>query len=467
MIGKLLRKRPKERYQNLLDLAVDLDRIKAGQPVELGVHELTATKAAPKVPGSFTPIVLAALAALVVGVALGANSPIHRYSKATWQKPPDLTYAMTIQTANHFMDPSVQPRKGTVAEPANDRTGSVTKPPTISLAARPGLRAESARSSGTQAPMGETRFFFPATIVASRYSHIHLSSGNNWHSRFFMPQHMLHRLENQAVTFSSQRECSGAVVITDFQPLELKVDPGISTDSSELMRFRPDEIESLNFKLCLSASDKNLSDITKLESVRFVTMGSSELITDEAIRYINQLPRLMGFELSLTRITLPGLLRLKRLDKFTNFSIQGLKDVTPLLRRLGETDKIEVLRLRDCGLDDDGARLISSLKHIRALDIRNNPGITDAGMRSICQLKDLGTLRLEGCSVTSKSIAELRKLPKLSSVQIGSTFSAQDKAQMREELPRCQIDFAADQRSYKPMLQDALYTSAEGKTHFP
>ena len=41
VVAKLLEKRPRDRYQNLLDLSIDLNRIKAGEPVELGVHKLS------------------------------------------------------------------------------------------------------------------------------------------------------------------------------------------------------------------------------------------------------------------------------------------------------------------------------------------------------------------------------------------------------------------------------------------
>ncbi len=37
VVAKLLAKDPRNRYQNLLALAIDLDRVKAKEPIELGV----------------------------------------------------------------------------------------------------------------------------------------------------------------------------------------------------------------------------------------------------------------------------------------------------------------------------------------------------------------------------------------------------------------------------------------------
>ena len=80
-------------------------------------------------------------------------------------------------------------------------------------------------------------------------------------------------------------------------------------------------------------------------------------------------------------------------------------------------EEIEEIRLPDNALGDGAARAIayaSRVRALRALDLRGNEGITDAGARALDRrldvgLRALGALDLRGCSVSAPWRIRLRE----------------------------------------------------------
>src|ERR1043165_6365243 len=88
-------------------------------------------------------------------------------------------------------------------------------------------------------------------------------------------------------------------------------------------------------------------------------------------------------------------------------------DVHELVNALSGATGLEQLSLRDCGLNNDDARVIAQIKSIRQLDISANGGITDTAVQCLGKMPNLENLSLGGCNMSPACIKYLKERPRL------------------------------------------------------
>lgn len=83
------------------------------------------------------------------------------------------------------------------------------------------------------------------------------------------------------------------------------------------------------------------------------------------------------------------------------------------LGELGQLRNLQKLLLRGCGLDDMAVAKLAPLIHLKQLDLRDNPDISDKSVATLKQLGKLEQLGLDGTRITSRGNTDLQAtLPK-------------------------------------------------------
>ena len=99
------------------------------------------------------------------------------------------------------------------------------------------------------------------------------------------------------------------------------------------------------------------------------------------------------------------------------------------------------LSLRKVGLKDDHLQAVAKVKTLVILRLDQNPGITDEGMKYLCQLPNLHDLSIHDCTVTPASIRYLKSIRKLVRIRVpGKLWSAADVARLKSALPQLAVD---------------------------
>ncbi|MBK9774170.1 MAG: protein kinase [Candidatus Obscuribacter sp.] len=168
----------------------------------------------------------------------------------------------------------------------------------------------------------------------------------------------------------------------------------------------------------------------KNDSINAVSTDENCLLNDKHMRIITRWRQLGGMDLDarlVTRGSLPDLKNLKKLNSFglayipvpadelgraydlTNMkviNISGVKNVRQLLLNLGPRFNPKVFYLQNCQLNDDDLKLLSKNTALEEVSVRDNPKITDVGVRALLTCKRLKKIELPGTSVTP-AVAEI------------------------------------------------------------
>lgn len=139
-------------------------------------------------------------------------------------------------------------------------------------------------------------------------------------------------------------------------------------------------------------------------------------VTDDDLRVLNLLPKLVGLDLTKTSITGAGLKHL-----------EGLKE-------------LQVLHLWNTGVDDAGLEHIKGLTKMANL-VLDGTKITDAGLVHLKDMTDLEEwLGLSGTRITDAGLVHLEKFTKLRSLTLDKTqVTAPGVKVLRAALPKTEI----------------------------
>src|SRR5262245_14174017 len=133
------------------------------------------------------------------------------------------------------------------------------------------------------------------------------------------------------------------------------------------------------------------------------------------------------------------------------------------LKQLSGVPKLEHLRIRGAGIDDEALTQLASLASLRILNVPqatfgdaalaqlkrlpdlvqfrfSSPHVTDAGMKTLAELPALKRLHLINVPITDTGLAELAKIEQLESLYIdGGNFSDAAMEQLFRQRPQLHI----------------------------
>lgn len=144
---------------------------------------------------------------------------------------------------------------------------------------------------------------------------------------------------------------------------------------------------------------------------------------DEMTR-LAELPHLETLDLSHTRITDEGLLRLKRAPKIRNLSLFYAEWITDQgMTAIRDWKHLKRLNLRGARISDGTLELVGKITGLEALDIAHT-SVTDNGLEHLITLVHLKELAMGRGRLTNKSLGILRMLPTLTSLDLSGARPA-------------------------------------------
>lgn len=203
-----------------------------------------------------------------------------------------------------------------------------------------------------------------------------------------------------------------------------------------------------------------LLDGFKSDSITAMTADQNCLFTDKHMAKIVHWKELGGIDIDARRLTPAGLAGMQRLTKLSAFGLPymrmpadqigrvcdlrkvkvldlcGLSNVRKLLTNLGPELKLKELYVQNCGLTDQDLKYISGYSGLERLNVRDNPKITDVGVKYLSQAKLLRSLELSGTNV-SPAVSEIfAGFPSLSRAVVNTrVWSEQQRQQFASKLP--------------------------------
>ncbi len=141
-------------------------------------------------------------------------------------------------------------------------------------------------------------------------------------------------------------------------------------------------------------------------------------VADADLDALGRLPGLARLDLSLTRITDQGLLRLKNLARITELNLFYAELITDEgVAAIRGWKKLERLNLRGTKITDNTLAMLAGMPSLVSLDA-GYAEITDAGLRHLATLSSLRELAIGGNKLNEVGLEVLHALPKLARLDL-------------------------------------------------
>lgn len=397
IVAKMLEKKPEDRYQDLFEVASDLNRLKQGAEVKprQRLQEETAPSSF-KFTTTVAMVVLFSIASFLAGrLTAGSNE--------SEPKPP----VKGSDSADAFQGLPID----------FDRSGRFdTK-----------QKYFSSFSSTTPS----VRYFrFPPGL-----------SGSIGLMMDVDPAMKIFRVENGQLEelFEGKRQMYGDIIVENFKPFGMRSSSYIIEHPEMFARFRNNELRSLSF-FWQRVTENTLQHVAKLQSLKALLLLYPGPLADESFKYVNELDELEELTITKARMTGRGLAKLKRLKQFSRLRIAGLHYMSPMLAALQGSTSIRDLAING-NVKNEDLRLIATLPNLEILDLSENEDIDEKGLAHLTSLGNLQRLYLQNCRIDPQFIPKFAAFPKLKRLVITvPNWTSEQKLALEKLLPSdCRI----------------------------
>jgi serine/threonine protein kinase len=471
VLRKMLQKNPNERYQNVSEVATDLEAIRRGQRIshDISVSVPTATSKS-RFPVQTVLACLASLGLLLVAFVIGRSSAVN--SNASRRAAAESESSLRSQEGT-----ASSAQRGSVEDVPSLQTTSVS---TVKKGAGRTMNIKNSGGSGSDAkeensPVAVALGMIsvkddafskdPAPPISVATNGITTAADSRYYSVIGDPKdlrnhglrvfHFGEQSSPGIMIFPPSVDCltaevkkdgnkkvfaRGDVVVSNFKPFTLMLSDEAGENPALLKRFRPDEVEGLNMVSIDNSvfSDKTLAACASLKSVKRIKIDLCRSVTDDSMQYLDQLPELQELVLNKTSVNGGGVGKLHRIKQLRLLDLGSLKDESgsSVLPYLSGSTAIEVLNLRRSSLDDSYAQYLSNLPNLQSLEVSSN-GLTDVTIKKLQTLKHLEDLNVFSCpDITSKSFACLARFPALKMLTISYVREPDEFGSSTEDLMR-------------------------------
>ncbi len=240
------------------------------------------------------------------------------------------------------------------------------------------------------------------------YSHAITVRGQNF-LQFDFPENF--SLGTISFQRSGQREFRGLALGKMIIPngAFIRLDTGLSiANYPELLKFfRPNEIKIL----CIRDLPKNhphVGDyICKIRGLEQLDFRKEKEIQNSDLKWIDKVPDFVQLNLAETAITGDALAPLQMWRRIKGLELDSKPQLTNLLKALVAKQKLRSLSVPICDIGESDYELISKLKELMFLNIRENE-MTDNQLKKLTNLKALNELDIQRCrGLTPKSLPTL------------------------------------------------------------
>ena len=228
----------------------------------------------------------------------------------------------------------------------------------------------------------------------------------------------------------------GTVTVPRDVELHFKASPAVIAYPELLKGFRSDELVELCFNERKERTVKLFPILQGYTRLRRLELRSSNLARSD-VAALDKLTALR--ELCLDKSTLSGrdLAQCKILPNLTTLGATGVKEITPLLKKLAQFGKLEALEVSRVNLTKEDCGYISQLTNLWNLSLKDTP-VTDEDIAQFKNLKKLRELDLSRCNkLTLKSIDTLAQMKSLEQIRATEALMKADSTtRLRFALPR-------------------------------
>jgi serine/threonine protein kinase len=199
--------------------------------------------------------------------------------------------------------------------------------------------------------------------------------------------------------------------------------------------FKNDSITAITADQNCLLTDKHMAKIVHWKELGGFDIDARRL-TPAGLSGINRLTKLSAFGLPYMSLTADQIGRIYDLHKMKVLDLSGLTNVRTLLTELGPGLKLKELYVQDCALTDEDLKYISGYSDLERLSVRDNPKVTDVGVKYLSKAKLLKSLELSGTSV-SPAVSEIfEEFPSLSRAVVNTrVWNEQQRQQFASKLP--------------------------------
>jgi Leucine-rich repeat (LRR) protein len=194
------------------------------------------------------------------------------------------------------------------------------------------------------------------------------------------------------------------------------------------------KLESLNLH-ATHFGDENFKDLTPLTRLKDVSLGGNYTSIGANLGALAALRQLRSLDLSDSYLTRPGTRALGRLTSLRRLNVHhtelasggpggsppphepwpdGLADLTTL-RQLLELDLSD-----NRGATDEGLKALAPLAQLQALSLRGTP-VTDDGLAALAAFRRLKSLNLSATAISDRGIEKVLELPALDTLDLSYT----------------------------------------------
>jgi serine/threonine protein kinase len=393
--GRLLAEDPSDRYQSMMALKHDLQRVLDDQDIEFTA---TKTSTAPKrqrfstMSVSIGAAVVALIALCLVGVTLMRGAPVPTPASSPATKP-------NADTSDDVVN------EKSIAARIDDVANEKPIPPPDS-----GFYAKLPLNKAH----GPWTLTFPDESIGSVSLPPFLGNVRDGH------------------------RAQGTVTFSQPGPLVFTPSPAGWEKAKTFRRFRPDELWSIDMSNEMDVNDDLLISFDHLTGLHELILVETD-VSDKGLEHVENLPNLINLRVSDSKVTGASLVRLKSLKYLEELSIDQTDDVAPVLKALDGSTALGLLSAKHDRLTDADMTYIAHMPKLHILLLADNQ-ITDAGLAKLAGLKDLVSLNLSHCKITPKSIPILISFPHLSelTINIGS-WPADKQTLLKQRFPGDQL----------------------------
>lgn len=193
--------------------------------------------------------------------------------------------------------------------------------------------------------------------------------------------------------------------------------------------FKDDSINAVSTDQDCLLNDEHMRIITRWHELGAMDLDA-RLITRDSLPTLKSLKKLNSFGLAYIPVSADELGRAYDLAKIKVFNISGVKNVRRLLLNLGPRLNPKVFYLQNCQLTDDDLKLLSKNMALEEVSVRDNPKITDVGVKALLSCKRLKRIELSGTSVTPAVAEILADFDYLTDAVVNTSSWSEEQRQM-------------------------------------
>jgi len=173
-------------------------------------------------------------------------------------------------------------------------------------------------------------------------------------------------------------------------------------------------------------------------------------VSEAALQHVGKMAELERLELREADIDGKGLRHMKNLTRLQSLELARSNVVDADLEHLQGLRSLESLDISNTEISDAGLVHLQNLTNLSSLTLRDT-NVSDAGLAYLHRLTNLRRLYLEGTRVTDRGLKHLESLQSLEALFLdGTDVTSEGAAKLREALPGCFIETAADEFHLRP-----------------